>query len=125
MKEITLYHNRTPGRSDSFIVAIGYKGDLVFSEGSYYPPLDGSESREVDEYVTVSAAHKPDCLARLREACTALGLVTDSPGDADDDLLRLVQTLYQGGLWQNIESVKEWLTRQEIPFEEMRWFEID
>lgn len=67
MKSITLHSERgSTGTLSDFSVGIGFSGELLFSEGTYYP-RDGSEpSREYDKYVTVAAADLPRLAARLK-----------------------------------------------------------
>lgn len=67
MKKITLHSERgSTGTLSDFSVGIGFSGELLFSEGTYYP-RDGSEpSREYDKYVTVAAADLPRLAARLK-----------------------------------------------------------
>jgi hypothetical protein len=60
VEPVTLFSKKDEtGALTTFDVGIGWYGDLVFNEGTYYPPIAGCESREVDEYLVVAAEDFP------------------------------------------------------------------
>lgn len=133
MKEVTLSYYETPERSESFSVAIGYEGVLVFNEGTYYPALCDCEERELDYYITVAASHKAQLLALLLQHCTTSGVdctqfetteTTVDSDDIDERLLAVLQLLYNHGQLRYLDVVERWLTTQKIPFKKSDWLVI-
>lgn len=125
MKEITFFYHKKSDRSDSFNVSINYNGDLVFNEGTYYPQLGESEEREVDYYLTVAASDKSQLLAVLLQQCTQLSedeVQIDNSNDRDEQLLGLMQLLYNQGQFRSLDAAEQWLTIQKIPFKKSQWY---
>jgi hypothetical protein len=108
-KAILLHEIRLPcGELTTFTVGIGYAGDLVFNEGTFYPPLDEfNESREVDEYLTVNRKH----FDQLR---TTLGLASNT---SLAELIRAIADAAKHRQVHNLGAAKKLLTRFKVPWE--------
>lgn len=128
MKQVTLSYSKTRDRSNSFSVSIGYEGALVFNEGTYYPALDDLEEQELDYYITVAAIHKAQVFVLLLQHCTASGVDCEqfntTQTTSDEQLLGVLQLLYNRGHFRSLDAVEQWLKMQKISFNKTNWFAI-
>lgn len=80
---ILLYENRGPtGELSTFTVGVGTDGGLVFNEGTFYPRLGSSPSREVDEYLVVPVKYLDQLRKALALESDDMGLLVSQTADA-------------------------------------------
>jgi hypothetical protein len=126
-REVSFLTQRSPERTRTVTASV-YGGNLVFNDGTYYPPLAGSESREVDHYAAVAKEHKPLLLQALlqehpEEPPEPAG---GSPElSIDQQLLLALATYAQRGEFLSLVEIEDWLTAHQVPFEHSSWIDID
>ncbi|KAA3653663.1 MAG: hypothetical protein DWQ04_35000 [Chloroflexi bacterium] len=126
MRQITLHRTKDLTKTFTLTVSI-YADQLVFTAGSYYPPLDGGDfrddGRECDDYLIVEIDYKTTMLKLLQKE-----LQSDSqePSESDVDLLLLqsVQSVASHKQWQSLSKIETWLVEKDIPFKKDRWLTI-
>jgi len=126
MRQITLHRTKDLTKTFTLTVSI-YAEQLVFTAGSYYPPLDGgdfrNDGRERDDYLIIEPAYKATTLKHLQEELTS---DSQAPNESDLDLLLLqaVQVMASRKQWQSLSKIETWLVEKGIPFKKDRWLTI-
>ena len=114
MREVVFVHIEERGKVHSLIASLDLDGALVFDEGDCLPPLGDDRGREMDDYLTVVAVHKPDLLHHFMQAFDG---ISDTCGEIPDDrLLCALQGLADLGHWRALDEIEAWLLEYCIPF---------
>ena len=122
MHEIVFVRTKKHGKLHTLDATLDLDGALVFDEVDSFPPLGGDQGREVDDYLTIAATHKPDLLHRLVLAFDGL---SDTCAEIPDErLLCALQGLADLGHWRTLDEVETWLLEYCIPFTKQRRVEI-
>lgn len=126
-REVSFLTERSSDRTRTVTASIS-GGNLVFNDGTYYPRMGSSESREVDDYATVAEAHKPLLLqALLREQPEAPPEPAGGSPDLsiDQRLLLALAACARRDEFTSIAEIRAWLTAHQIPFKHSTWIDID
>ncbi len=115
MRQQLLYERRdNTGALTTLSVSFGYSGRLVFNEGTYFPKLAHSESREVDEYLIIDAAQIPILATALR-----------CPGAEGDALLDALAAWAAREGIRTLRGVERWCARHQIRAGREEWISRD
>lgn len=118
MPKVVFVRTQKRSRLHTLIAALDLDRALVFDEGETSHPPAENDGCEIDDYLTVAAAHKPDLLRHITLAFDGL---SDTCGEIPDDrLLCALQGLADLGHWRTLDEIEAWLLECCIPFTKQR-----
>jgi hypothetical protein len=119
MYEVVFVRKKEASSTHTLTACLGLDGGLVFDEGDYFHPFGADPGCEMDDYLSVHAAHKIEVLRRLTLAFE--GISATCAETFDERLLCVLQNLADLGHWQTLDAVEAWLLEYNIPFTKQRW----
>lgn len=123
MHEVVFVRKQDASQPHTLIACLDLDGGLLFDEEECFPPLGADPGREVDDYLSIHAAHKAEVLHHLTLAFE--GISDTCAETLDDRLLCVLQNLSDLGHWQTLDAVEAWLLEYNIPFSKQRWSHVE